>query len=289
MMLEPRLACGTRLRECVSEQCRTTIFRGARLGNRGAKGNSMKPRLLTAAVLLLVALAAAACTIGQAPPPSDPVQAAATIVAQTLSAQGITLAPAQVSTVASPSPQPATPTATQKPSLKINVDGTECRSGTEPDADLIATFSANTDVDLIARNTADGFWMVKDPSSGSSCWVTAASASPSGNFGQLPEITPQPLVANEAPAAPSWTASSTAWQYSCAPGLVSVTLQWTDRADNEQGYRVYRNGTLIAELAAGSTVYSDQVNAAGGSFNYSIRSYNGIGESGPLNTGNFSC
>jgi hypothetical protein len=217
------------------------------------------------------------------------VAAAGTIVAQTLSAQGFTPAPAIVSTQVTPSPEPTTATPTLKPSLKITVDGTQCRDGIGADAELVVSFSVNMEVDLIARNTADGYWLVKDPGSGSSCWVTAQNASPSGSYQQLPEITPQAPVANEAPAAPTWTASSNAWQYSCAPGSVTVNLQWVDRADNEQGYRVYRNQQLVVELPAGATSYADQVNTAGGTFVYSIRSYNGVGESGSLNTGSFSC
>jgi len=236
----------------------------------------------------LLILAVIACTVGQAAPAISPMDAAATIVAMTLQASGVTTSSAPA-TATSASAVAPTSTATTKPTLKINSNNVQCRSGPDPDSDLIASFDADTTVDLIAKDSADGYWLVKDPGSGSSCWVPTQDASASGSYQALPEVTPPPAVAEEVPAAPAWAALSDAWTYACAPGVVTVTLQWSDRADNETGYRVYRNGELIAELPAGSTSYVDQVNTAGGSFSYGIRAYNALGESGQLGTGNFSC
>jgi len=285
-----RLGSNTPSHVCASERAgRQMLNRAPLVNDRGAQGNHMASKHALLIELFAAALIAVACTIGQAPPPIDPVAAAGTIVAETLAAQGITLAPGAVSTEETPSAEPPTATPTVKPGLKITVNGTECRAGIGADADVIATFGANTDVDLIARDSADGYWLVKDPASGSSCWVSAQNATPSGGFTQLPEITPQVPAASNAPAAPAWAAVSNAWQYNCVPGLMTVSLQWTDRADNEQGYRVYRNGELLIELPAGSTSYSDQVNTAGGTFSYTVSAYNAVGESGPLGTGSFSC
>jgi hypothetical protein len=247
----------------------------------------MRSKFASLAPLTLLILAMVACTIGEAAPALGPVDAAGTIVAMTLQAAGLTTSSGPATAV-SPSPAPPSATATTKPTLKINTNNTRCRSGPGPDFDLIATYNAGTDVDLIAKDTADGYWLVKDPGSGSSCWVQTQDASPSGSFELLPEVTPPPTIAKEVPAAPAWASLSDAWRYECAAGSVTVTLQWTDRADNETGYRIYRNGELIDELPAGSNFYTDILNA-GSSLAYSIRAYNDAGESGSLGTGEFSC
>lgn len=38
---------------------------------------------------------------------------------------------------------------------------------------------------------------------------------------------------------------------------LSISLSWNDNANNENGYRVYRDGVLVATLAANSTTYSE--------------------------------
>ncbi len=49
-----------------------------------------------------------------------------------------------------------------------------------------------------------------------------------------------------------------------------------DTADNEDGYRVYRNGTVLANLGAGATSYTDHP-PQGGPYNYKVEAFNGAG------------
>ena len=37
----------------------------------------------------------------------------------------------------------------------------------------------------------------------------------------------------------------------------SITLNWTDNADDETGYKIYRNGTFIYQTEANATTYTD--------------------------------
>jgi hypothetical protein len=71
------------------------------------------------------------------------------------------------------------------------------------------------------------------------------------------------------------------YQYSCSPGVVNITLTWKDRSDNEDGFRIYREGTKIADLPSGSTTYDDVLSAPG-SYVYTVAAFNASGEA-PIN------
>lgn len=68
------------------------------------------------------------------------------------------------------------------------------------------------------------------------------------------------------------------YEYSCVPGTVTITLNWVDKADGEEGYRIYRDGAKLTDLPAGSTTYSDIVPAPG-SYQYTVAAFNPSGES----------
>jgi hypothetical protein len=61
---------------------------------------------------------------------------------------------------------------------------------------------------------------------------------------------------------------------------MEVTFTWKDNADNETGYRILRNGEMIAELPENSTQFFDRmVLPSGQSATYQIEAYNPIGVS----------
>jgi hypothetical protein len=64
-------------------------------------------------------------------------------------------------------------------------------------------------------------------------------------------------------------------------------LGWGDAADNEDGYRVYRNGGLLASLGPGATSYTDNP-PQGGPYTYRVEAFNGAGEAG-ANTNDPGC
>lgn len=68
------------------------------------------------------------------------------------------------------------------------------------------------------------------------------------------------------------------YEYSCVPGSVTISLKWKDRSDNEEGFRVYRDGTKVTDLPAGSTSYDDLLSAPG-SYAYVVAAFNSSGES----------
>lgn len=57
-----------------------------------------------------------------------------------------------------------------------------------------------------------------------------------------------------------------------------IRLRWRDNSDNEDGFRVYRNGELVAELNPNTPVYTDSGLSGGTSYNYRVSSFNQSGE-----------
>lgn len=68
------------------------------------------------------------------------------------------------------------------------------------------------------------------------------------------------------------------YSYDCSSGSVNITLNWIDKADNEAGYRIFRDGAKLADLPAGSTSYND-IAPASGSYQYTVAAFNAGGES----------
>ncbi|HPR41823.1 MAG TPA: fibronectin type III domain-containing protein [Candidatus Methanofastidiosa archaeon] len=68
-----------------------------------------------------------------------------------------------------------------------------------------------------------------------------------------------------------------------ALSTTSIELAWNDNADNEDGFKVFRNGTLIATLPANTTSYTDEGLECGTSYTYYVMSYNDVGNSAASN------
>jgi len=98
--------------------------------------------------------------------------------------------------------------------------------------------------------------------------------------GSAPVETPAALAA---PATPTGLAA-------VAQSPTTVGLTWTDNADNETSYRVYRrDGTAIAavqvslDLPAGTTTWQDNGLAVSSLYTYVVRAHNAAGDSGASN------
>ena len=251
----------------------------------------MKPIKKPFIIFGISVFALAACNIGiKAPAPSDPLSAASTIVAMTLKAQGLPTSSTSVAATPFASPAATTATATTKPTLYINNNNTKCRGGPSLDDKVIASLNKGTTVDMIAKDTADSYWLVKYAPTGDICWVQAQDATPAGSFAGLPEVTPAATVNVSVPNRPGSPASNF-YGYNCeAVTSITVTINWIDKANNESGYRVYRLGNLIADLPSNSTTYIDTTSYSPGlGLSYSVEAYNDSGASALLSTPTFTC
>lgn len=133
---------------------------------------------------------------------------------------------------------------------------------------------------MVGKDSADGAWLVQVPGSTDTCWVLAQDASPSGDFQNLPEMTPQPST-QKPPAQPA----SINWPFFCEyeQGVtykVTMDLSWLDAAHDANGFRVYRGSTLIADVPANTTSFTDTTEVTiGSNLTYSVEAYNDAGVS----------
>jgi hypothetical protein len=133
---------------------------------------------------------------------------------------------------------------------------------------------------MIGKDSVHAAWLVQVPNSTDSCWVQAQESSPSGSFQALPELTPQPSTA-QLPSAPV----TLNYPFFCSyeQGLiykVTITLSWTNTATDANGFRVYRQDLLVAELPSDVTSFTDNAEVQIGSpLTYSVEAYNDAGAS----------
>ncbi len=242
--------------------------------------------------LLCAAAFLAACNIGvQAPRPQTDQNAIETMVEQTLQAAAITpfaspvpppsstgASPAGVTPSASPSPTATSTKSGDKPMLEIT-GNSNCRSGPGASFKNVTGFTPGAKLEIVGKNTENNYWQVKLPNSQDTCWVWGQYTTTSGNIESVSETTPVvPTALAMAPAQPG----PLFYQYECTSYSISVSLKWSDRADNETGYHVYRADNMIADLPAGSTTYDDTVQLAPPqALQYSVAAYNDHGESAP--------
>ena len=63
-----------------------------------------------------------------------------------------------------------------------------------------------------------------------------------------------------------------------------LNLSWYDNSGNEEGYRVYQNGNLVATLGSGATSYQNTGLKGNTNYSYFVRAYRGNVKSNSSNT-----
>jgi len=217
---------------------------------------------------------------------------AATLVAMTLSAMPtptFTNTPQSTPTLAiTRTPTPTITPTYSTPMLTIN-ESTNCRTGPGQSYDLLFTFNPGATAEITGYFPDTNYWSVNVQGRDEPCWVWGEYATVSGSEWAVPTVVAPPTTTASPPTAPSISS----WDYQCGYGSsgpnVSVDLKWTDRAEGESGYRIYRNGELAAELPPNSSTYSEVIDVTEGeNFTYLIEVVNSAGttKSSPIN---FSC
>lgn len=195
----------------------------------------------------------------------------------------------------SPIPRPSTASVTTSPTpstpLLTLMQQADCRAGPGQNYESLFIYPANVSLEILGRYNAENYWLVKPPeSSRRQCWISGAYGQASGNLEETPNVTPPPPPPAQQPLhAPSFQS----WNYTCAYNgsgyNIVVALTWSDKSNNETGFRVLRNGGLVADLPANSTAYTDSTTTyAGQTFVYRIEAYNSAGTAG-ANTAPISC
>jgi hypothetical protein len=221
-----------------------------------------------------MALSLAACRAApETAAPLDVSAAAETLVAMTFEAATHSAALQPPTLTPAPSSTPAAP----RLYIKNEV---QCRSGLGPNFKVLAVLPAGTMVDMVGKYSAQSAWLIQVPGNPLTCWVMAQDSSPSGSFENLPETTPQ-AGSGQPPSAPA----SLNWPFFCSyvDGVlyeITTDLSWTNTAGDANGFRVYRQETLVADLPANVTSYTDKGRVEfGTNLTYSVEAYNDAGVS----------
>ena len=244
--------------------------------------------------VLLMAILACNAPSGQATP-----DLAGTITSQALLLNASTGTPVDTP-AASLSATPSVP--------EVSVtSNTNCRTGPSTMFDLVFSLNPGQTETLVGKDTADNYWIINNPSGGT-CWLWGMYAVVSGNTSGLPEVppppmptpkdtkTPKPTKTPEPPTAtvllPPFPPGNLSQSRTCNGGfrgvtplwIEAITLTWQDKADNETGYQVYKDGSLIATLGPNSTQYNitlryDQGTGGALYINFGVNSFNAGGSS----------
>jgi len=161
--------------------------------------------------------------------------------------------------------------------MLIVQEPTNCRTGPGEEYEVVFTYLAGKELEIVGRYDPGNFWLVKSGESPEgTCWLWGQYVEVTGSYWVVPSVTPPPTATNPPPQAPAIEK----YEFFCSSvtGKMEITIIWVDRATNETGYRVIRNGELAADLPADSTTYTDSFDlTAGQSASYRIEVFNASG------------
>jgi hypothetical protein len=242
---------------------------------------------LAAAVLILAMLA---CSLSGTDQPLTVDEQAATIIAATLSAQPFNGTDDTVSATPSLTPtalagttptrvSAATITPTFSTPMLTVLESTNCREGPGEEYRIVFTHLADVDLEIVGRYDPNNFWLVNSPQSPTgTCWLWGEYVELSGSYWVVPTVTPP----STATTAPPGTPSIESWEFSCSGGNLTFNLIWEDRATNESGYRIFRDGEAVVELPPNSSSFTETIPVDGNEdIEYYLQVY---GPSGTANT-----
>ena len=239
----------------------------------------MARSIVTISLSMSALLVLSACSPAPAAPaPLDVNDTASTLVALTFEAATRS---AQLQTPTPPPEIAFTPTFAPA-RLYLNTE-VKCRSGIGADFKVLATLPAGAMLEMVGKDSAEAAWLIQVPGSPQTCWVRALDSSPSGNFQNLPEVTPQPGSGRPPPAP-----INLSWPFYCsyvdgALYEITIKLSWVNTTSDANGFRVYRQDTQVADVPADVTTYTDISKVElGTDLTYSVEAYNDAGASGRL-------
>ncbi len=174
--------------------------------------------------------------------------------------------------------QPAATVAVNTPTFSqpmASVEGvTNCRKGPGTSYERVTQLMPLESVKIIGFFPPN-YWVVSTRDG--DCWLSGEFATPSGSFAAVPTVTAPPTQQGGIPEAATF--SKNGWTFFCYTGQADITLSWNDKADNESGYRIVRNGEVITDLPANSTYFEETIPLLSGqSVAYQIQAYNQAGE-----------
>jgi uncharacterized protein YraI len=215
-------------------------------------------------LFLLIACLISSCNLPAAGGTSPEIATAAALTVQ---------AALNATPLVSPTPN-ASPTSEVFSTPVITVlDPTNCRTGPGTNYERVTQITAGQQIEIVGSHPP-GYWIVS--TNAGLCWVSAEFATPMGSFQGVPTVT--------APATPEGSAPSgigfQQWEIFCnfQTDQADIMIRWSDKSSDEAGFRVYRNGTAVAEVPANTTQFNETITLLSGqTVGYRVESFNEVG------------
>lgn len=223
----------------------------------------------TIGLVLLLGMIVSSCNLPGTGAPDPQVATAAA-----LTVQAAIDAPPNSEPLASPTAgglKESTPTYS-KPMASVG-DVTNCRTGPGVNYERVTQILPADSVEIVGFFPPN-YWIVS--TSAGNCWVSGEFTTPVGSYTSVPTVTAPPTPQGGAPD----NVSLQKWDISCdyVKNEASITIIWSDK-ENESGYRVIRNGDLVAELPENSTTFQETISLlAGQSVGYNVIAFNAGGQ-----------
>jgi hypothetical protein len=142
---------------------------------------------------------------------------------------------------------------------------------------VVTSFLTGQELQIDGRNE-DNTWFWLHMPGGGHCWASVATGVAHGPFASAAVILPPlpPVATTEAaPGPPSAPGKLKVQELQCDASKYIVRLSWLD-VSGEDGYRVYRDGALMATNSADGTSYDDALPDYN-PHSYRVEAFNGSG------------
>lgn len=151
----------------------------------------------------------------------------------------------------------------------------------------------------VTTNRQDATWSIVGPQSYEGTGNASINDAPQGYYtitwGAVPGCTKPPSESKILIAGSSITFNG---NYTCPPQVcpaptnlsataqsqTSILLTWQDNCGNEDSFRIYRNGTYVTSVSAGTTSWTDTGLSCGTTYSYYVKAHNAAGDSPASNT-----
>lgn len=225
-------------------------------------------------LLLAAGVFISSCNLPTSESTNPEISTAAALTVQAVITNSANITPLVSPTESTPVTTESTPTFSQ-PMASVG-EVTNCRTGPGTNYERVTQLLPAEPV-KITGFFPPNYWIVSTKLG--DCWLSGEFATPVGSFAAVPTVTAPPTPKGDTPEAATFPPKN-GWTFFCyGPGQADITLTWNDKADNESGYRVLRDGEVIVELPANSSNFAETIKLdSGQSVQYKIRAYNLIGE-----------
>lgn len=223
----------------------------------------------TSTAILIIGLFISSCNF---PSPTES-SSSGVATSAALTVQAALNAPPNTTPLASPISTISEATQTFSKPLASVGEVVNCRTGPGTNYERITQILPNEAVDIVGFYPPN-YWVVSTKAG--ICWLSGEYATPIGSFAAVPTVTAPPTPEGNSPQ----NISMQKWDILCdyQTGSANVTIRWSDKSDNESGFRITKNGTVIAELPANSTEFTETITLLSGQeVKYGVIVFNSVG------------